>query len=386
MTRSKRPASTPRPCPSPRPPSRPRRPRGTGPSWAARSTFSGGSRYFTSDWRGAGAHLRQAALAADASGDDPLRVHVLGALAHLEAQQAHDAAVPPLRDAAFAALARLGKDDADEADLLQLLSVADNAQGKHEDARAKIQRVIELKTALYGERSWQVGVALGNMANTYPGWEPESLEYDLRALDIEESLLGPESPLIADIEMGIGNALVEQERPVEAEAHLRRSLAMLEEGSGAEHPETPLCLLNLEEALAEEGKYDEALAFASRALELDERRLPPDHPRLFEPLVGVGDSTLGLGQPAKAVPLIERALALPREDTETRRSPRPRCSWPRASTRCTRGAAAPSRLPRSPRPRSRRWPRARGTRGGWRRPGRGSRSTRSVERGRPGTR
>ncbi len=57
-------------------------------------------------------------------------------------------------------------------------------------------------------------------------------------------------------------------------------------------------------------RHEEQLAHAQRALPLEEKLLGPDHPELVETLAVLAQAHEKLGEPARALPLLERALAI----------------------------------------------------------------------------
>ena len=98
--------------------------------------------------------------------------------------------------------------------------------------------------------------------------------------------------------------------PKEAEALLRRALAIQEKTLGAEDPETATTLGNLVAVLLATRRVEEAEPLARRALAIVERTLPPHHPR-----VGTGATNLAhvlrlKKQYTEALRLYERALAI----------------------------------------------------------------------------
>src|SRR5262249_42543565 len=80
-----------------------------------------------------------------------------------------------------------------------------------------------------------------------------------------------------------------------------------------DHPNLAHSLHILEIMLAQLGQPARALPYAERALAMSERLYPKqDHPRLAGGLHSLGVTLAALGQPAKARPHLERALAMQR--------------------------------------------------------------------------
>jgi tetratricopeptide (TPR) repeat protein len=72
--------------------------------------------------------------------------------------------------------------------------------------------------------------------------------------------------------------------------------------------------------LSEQGQYKAAIQYHRRALSVREATLRPGHPRLAHSLLGLGRAYLGIGEPATALPLLERALRLDGTGDDTVRS------------------------------------------------------------------
>ena len=123
-------------------------------------------------------------------------MRTLGELAHFAAEQAAFDEVPAIRDQPPSPRStRLGAGTTRSRPICSSpLAIADNGSGRRDEGRAELERATELETQLFGEHSWQVGLLLADLADTYPGSDPRGLELDRRALAIEESLLGVEPP------------------------------------------------------------------------------------------------------------------------------------------------------------------------------------------------
>jgi len=105
-----------------------------------------------------------------------------------------------------------------------------------------------------------------------------------------------------------GSALMMLGKLPEAEARIRRSLAIHEQTQGPDHPEVATALVNLANVLDREGK--DSLELRRRALEIFEAKLPPDHPLIAVTLSTIGYHYLAAKQPATALPYLQRALAI----------------------------------------------------------------------------
>ena len=256
--------------------------------------------------------LRTSALAADAAGDDQTRVRAFAWLIQVAADDAHFQSAHDYHLEAVAALKRLGSDEQAETWLLDGWGAALAAEGKLDDARATYEALLALKRRLYGEGSWQMATALGNLAGVYAtlGQSDRALELEERAVPIETAALGEEHPFVGNEENTIGAALANEGKEGEAEPHFRRAVRVLEGATGADSQNLANYLTGLGFCVSHLGRYEEALALHQRALAIREKVLRPDHPELVDSLAGVGEAYLGLKDARRALPFLERAVAL----------------------------------------------------------------------------
>jgi eukaryotic-like serine/threonine-protein kinase len=170
-------------------------------------------------------------------------------------------------------------------------------------------------------------------------------------LRIKEALLGRDHVAVAASLENLANVRKDQGRYDEALAFLDRALAIRIAVQGADHVEVGGVHQDLADVLAVAGKLDRALTEYRAALEIKTKKLGHDHPKVIElvlnraeaemngaryaaaladytsaaatiegnvalaryapfALTGIGDCELGLHEPTKALPPLERALAL----------------------------------------------------------------------------
>jgi len=144
------------------------------------------------------------------------------------------------------------------------------SEGALDKALATSLEGLALKRRALGENHFDVGLSIGNVAIIHfeLGRVDEAIEENARALSILRRTLGPDHPILAD------------------------NLA-----SGAEF-------------LNARGRWSEANVMAQQALAIWERELDAGHPFLAAPLTALGWSWLRLGDAARAIPALERALAI----------------------------------------------------------------------------
>ena len=83
-----------------------------------------------------------------------------------------------------------------------------------------------------------------------------------------------------------------------------------EKALGPDHPKIAYPLGGLGSALYEDGKYVEARPYFERALAIWEKGLGPEHPHLIFPLLYLGKCLVGLDDRAAAIAVLERGLAI----------------------------------------------------------------------------
>lgn len=247
-----------------------------------------------------------------------------------------------------------GPDHPEVAEVLTNMGYALRDQGEFARAAAALARALQLREKYFGADHPLVAVTLNQLGVVYRqvGRLDDALRCHERARVILERTYGPEHLEVAFAFNSIGNVLAirghwrsaldnfrsafatgaksaqllqhpegamvhfnEAEmlrrlgRLDEAETTLRASLALLERTVGPDHLFTGMVLSALGSVLGDRGQSASALVLHQRALTIMERKRP-QHPDLADPLTGIGQAQLALGQPAAARPVLERALLL----------------------------------------------------------------------------
>jgi tetratricopeptide (TPR) repeat protein len=262
--------------------------------------------------------LRRATSAADAAGDDAIRVRAWGSLLfYVAGEGGKPDLIPTLREQAQGALARLGGDDDVEANFLEDLGSAFMAGGKIAEAREADERAAGLEERTFGKNSWQEAVALINLGITYAaaGEGAKAIEIEQRALAIDEHQLGRAHPFLAAIENTLAGASLEDGNLAEAEVHARRAVEIAEGVMSEE--ELTRFLYDLGEVLLAEGKLEAALESDQRALAIATKSHASDDPVLRGFLVGVGETYVDLHRPEAAIAYLTKAVALPSDGDES---------------------------------------------------------------------
>ena len=141
-----------------------------------------------------------------------------------------------------------------------------------------------------------------------------ALAHSRRAVELRESLLGPEHPDLARSLNTLGNvALARGDHELALRCH-GRALELRERAYGRDVPDVATSLKNLGDAQLAAGALAEALRSHGEALALRERLLGPAHPDVASALIDLGRTHRALGDHAAAWAAFERAATL-REQT-----------------------------------------------------------------------
>ena len=131
-----------------------------------------------------------------------------------------------------------------------------------------------------------------------------------KALEVAETLTGPEHPDVAESLNDLARAYQAQGRYADAEPLYQRSLAIREKALGPEHPDVAESLNNLAEVYRVQGRYADAEPFYQRSLAIMEKALGPEHPRVAASLKGLANLYVEQGRYADAEPLYQRSLVI----------------------------------------------------------------------------
>ncbi len=182
--------------------------------------------------------------------------------------------------------------------------------GRYEDALRRHEHTLELQEKVLGTEHPSVSTSLINISITLMslGRYEEARQRSERARDLAEKY--PDPLKLAGALISLGAALSELGRHEEAQQQQRRALALRQKALGPAHALVAESLRFHGVELTHLRKYREARAELDRALVIHEKALGKDHPDLTYPLVALGDLMLAQGQPAEALPFLERAQKL----------------------------------------------------------------------------
>jgi serine/threonine protein kinase/tetratricopeptide (TPR) repeat protein len=257
--------------------------------------------------------LRPAAEAAVASARVPAvyEAELLGRLAAVLTQLGrHDEAralidrVPPL-------LAKVrGPESIDEIAPLETLGALLQHQGQHREALAPLERALTLTERHFGrEHIRQVPVLMALGASHLALGQPESaLSSFAHARDIEQAFHGANTARAAEIALAIGRAHYWQGLYEQAVTALERALDIGTKLHGADDPRLVSALRLLAEVRAARGEHDQARELLERALASCERARGAEHPDTLQVRAELGGVLAEIGAADRARTLLEGAL------------------------------------------------------------------------------
>jgi len=293
--------------------------------------------------RAAEAALSEAAWSAQAGHDDRLatraRIDVVAVMAE---QELRDTATDrPVREAQ-AALARLGSDSELEARLEMATGALLVAQERYEQALPHLRRAQVLSEVAWRDDDptrAEVLDVLGNALRGTGNFAAARAQHEA-ALALRERTLGPDHPDVAVSLNNLGNVLFSQEEIPHALPLHRRALDIRLRALGAETLPTAQARYNLGIDLMLLGQRAEGRAEVLEALRVQEGILGRDSPRLASALAALGHVDVEMGEPARAVGELERALSLlPGRNDELAATARFNLAWALGELRRERARA-----------------------------------------------
>ncbi|MDI3291848.1 serine/threonine-protein kinase [Polyangium sp. 15x6] len=228
---------------------------------------------------------------------------------------------------AAGAIARLGGDAEFEAALAGNEATVYLEEGKLDRALEAASQAVSLEQRLHGDEHLHTAKAKTNLgaALVALGRHTEARSHYQGALATFEGMLGPDHPACATV---LNNSVEVHARLNDlpaARAAAERALSIRERALGPEHIALATTLLNLAEVMMKERAFADARARLGRVVAIYEKAVGPTHVYLAEPLENLGELHMETGEPAEAIPLLERALSLrasgaegPYKDASTR--------------------------------------------------------------------
>ncbi|MGH9885997.1 MAG: tetratricopeptide repeat protein, partial [bacterium] len=153
-------------------------------------------------------------------------------------------------------------------------------QGRYDEARTTVERVLEIKTRIMGATHPELAYPLVEigMEDMAKGEPAQALSPYRRALEIRTRALGAEHMLVQEANIRLAGALAALGRCAEARPLLATARAALEKIDGGEHPFVAAALTVGGICDLASGKPEAATASLTRALEIEikAKAPPPD--------------------------------------------------------------------------------------------------------------
>jgi CHAT domain-containing protein/tetratricopeptide (TPR) repeat protein len=206
---------------------------------------------------------------------------------------------------------RRGADHPEVAGVASALATVLQERGDLPQAAALRWRVLQTYERQYGPESPAVAAALNNLAVLYGTMNDEAAAEPLlrRALAIQESTLGPGHPDVASALMNLAAGQTAMGRHAQADSLLTRAIRIVDAGSAAPADRAAV-RASYGTALVRAGDFERGSAVQEEALALFEQAWGADHPDMAVPLRNLAVTYLGSQWPARAAPLLQRALAV----------------------------------------------------------------------------
>jgi len=181
---------------------------------------------------------------------------------------------------------------------------AGNALGYEEQAVRRLEESQPDSEAL--------AMAYNNLGITYGslGDHGKELEYQLKALEIRETVLPSDHPDLAQSYNNLGmtyNHLGDYNKELE---YVQKALSIWEEVFPSEHPNLATSYNNVGLAYSNLGNPKRALECVQKAMEIQERAYPENHPDLAATYNNVGWSYGACGDYNKALEYVQKALSI----------------------------------------------------------------------------
>jgi tetratricopeptide (TPR) repeat protein len=192
----------------------------------------------------------------------------------------------------------------DLADTLRYLGAAQFEQAKYRAAADSFRKALALRGADAALFNW-LGISSYQMAD----WTEAEASLR-RAVAMVEQIYGTEHPDLGTEFNNLAQLLQATNRPSEAEPLMRRALAIDEKSHGTERPEVARDLNNLAVLLQATNRLSEAEPLLRRALAIFERSYAPEHPDVGTGLNNLAQLLQATNRLREAEPLMRRALAI----------------------------------------------------------------------------
>ena len=226
---------------------------------------------------------------------------------------------------ALAIYRRIGDDESqDQMHSRNNLAMVLAQEGKLDEAESLLREVLATQRRVLHEPHVDIAITLNNLSTVVRRRgdldQAEALARD--ALAQRRAVLGDHHPAVAQSINNLGALLYYRGDLDGAAAHFAEALAIWRQVYDGDHPQIADALSNLGSIRRHQKRFAEAEDDLRQAAEMQERLHGPEHPQVALALYRWGSCRLDAGQPKRARPLLERALAideaaLPADDART---------------------------------------------------------------------
>jgi CHAT domain-containing protein len=188
-------------------------------------------------------------------------------------------------------------------------------RGRFDEGERLLKQATKLLDQAYGANASAVpnyDKILSNLGNLYKnaGRLPEADATLRRALAISRANLGETHPNVAGTMGNLAIVLDQESRFTDAEELYKKTLVIYEKIFGPDHPITAIALSNLAVVYADENRQEETLGVQQRVLAIAEKAFGPDSPEVARNLTNLANTYRQLGRKEEALPLYERSLGI----------------------------------------------------------------------------
>ncbi len=201
------------------------------------------------------------------------------------------------------------KDHASLAAPLNNLAGLLRREGRLDEARSHYARALAIFERVKGPDHPSTVTALGGLGMVAYDSDrmDEALAHNQQALERIQRSVGEHSPRLEMSLRNLGLIHLRAGNPALARKHLAQALELLQKENGADSVVTCGVLRDLARVDLETRSYKAALARCQHALAMDEAAQGGDSPDVALDLACLGEAHLRLGEPARAVAVLERA-------------------------------------------------------------------------------
>ncbi len=184
--------------------------------------------------------------------------------------------------------------------------------GDVRSAMALYDRALVILQSAFGPRHRYVSLVLDGLGAAHDDlgeWD-EAVALGERALAVREATVGPDHSLVALAASNLATYYLHRGEVPRAESLGQRALVIWEKALGPSHPDVAYALAVLGRVRTRQGRLDDARALLERGRAVREKQAFHEDAVLSDVLQAAAELELARAQPARAVSLVERALAV----------------------------------------------------------------------------